>query len=597
MIRPSFLLALLAVLVPAALSAAPVPVGGKAADVKELPVAANSMLVVQLNGLERTRDRVTKLIQGVDPEKAKDAGTHLDDMLKEVLEGRDLAGLDAQGRAFVAVGPFAELARDDSPIAVLLPVKDYKTFREKFLTKGEQRSFKKGKGGVDEIDLETNDMTVYLVDNGAGYVVATPNKDTAEAYAGKLDKLTAKKLGTLADAFLSGDVGVFVNVERVNEEYAGPIAQGRAAIAQVFQLFGGQLDKAQVELAKAALDGLFQVIEDATGVVIAVDARPEGFALRAEAAFTADSVSDKVLSAESPSALAGLSSLPKGMTTYTGSKWGQGIGGIQRKLAPEFASDDEKATAAIDKLFELQSAGGGEMVTASGPEFAFLSATAFKEAGKAADARLAVFQALDEGARYSNLVLKTKPKVTKDAQKHAGFTLHSAAIELDFEASAKTPDPTQREAAIEAMKKFTPEKQTLWFGSDGKRLVQVTGKDWDAAKKLLDEFASPKAKAGDDKAFAATRKQLPAEASYLLLTDAVQTLSQWAEYASGVGGAIPGANVTDLPKFGKVKGDPAFLGVAVTARKQSVRFDLFVPVAALKTVMKAVEEGEKEKKD
>ena len=597
MVRTSFLAVLLAVLVPVALSAAPVPVGGKSGDVKELPVAANSMLVVQLNGLERTKDRVTKLLQGVDPEKGKDAGKHIDDMLKGILEGRDLAGLDGQGRVFVAAGPLAEVARGDGPIAVLLPVKDYKTFREKFLTKNEQRSFQKGKAGVDEIEFDATDSTVYLVDTGAGYVVATPNKDTADAYAGKYEKLTAKKLGTLADAFLSSDLGVFVNVERVNEEYAGQIAAARVAIAQVFQLFGGQLDKAQIELAKAAIDGVFQVIEDATGVVIALDARPEGFALRAEAAFTADSESDKVLSAEKPSALAGLDNLPKGMTSYAGSKWGKGIGGIQRRMVSEFASEDDKATTAIEKLTELQSASGADMLTMSGPDFASLIATAFKDPGKVADARLAVFQALDEGAKYSNLVLKTKPKVTKDAQKHAGFTLHEAAVEIDFEASAKTPDPAQREAAIEAMKKFMPEKQTLWFGSDGKRLVQVTGKDWDTAKKLLDEFTSPKAKTSDDKAFSVTRKQLPAEANYLLLSDAGSLLSQLAEYASGLGGAIPGAPGADLPKFGKVKGDPAYLGVAVSAKKQWLRFDLFVPVAALKTVMKAVEEGEKEKKD
>ena len=68
-------------------------------------------------------------------------------------------------------------------------------------------------------------------------------------------------------------------------------------------MFGGQLDKSQIELAKSGIDGLFQVIEDATGVVIAVEARPEGAALRVEGAFTAGSETDKVLAAEKPSAL------------------------------------------------------------------------------------------------------------------------------------------------------------------------------------------------------------------------------------------------------------------------------------------------------
>jgi hypothetical protein len=290
-----------------------------------------------------------------------------------------------------------------------------------------------------------------------------------------------------------------------------------------------------------------------------------------------------------------LADLPKGMSSYSASQWGQGLGGLQRKLSAEFASDDDKAADAINKLVDL-GGGAGDSLSMSAAEFASLTATTYKDAAKVSAARLAVFQALDEGAKYSNLVLKRKPKVTADAQSHAGFKLHAAEIEVDFEASVqKAGDPNQKEAAIEAMKKLMPEKQTLWFGTDGKRYVQVTGKNWDAAKKLLDEFAAPKAKVGDDPAFAVTRKQLPADAGYLLLTDAVPLLGQLSDYAGQLGGAIPGAPTGELPKFGKGKGDTAYIGMAVAARKQSVRFDLFVPVGAVKAAMKAAEEGEKDK--
>jgi hypothetical protein len=597
MVRTRTLAVLLAVLIPAALVAAPVPVGGKAADITELPVAANAMLVVQLNGLERTKDRIVKMLQGVDENTAKEAGKQFDEMLKGLLEGRDLAGLDGQGRAFVAVGPLAEVASEEGPFAFLLPVKDYKTFQGKFLTDGERKSFQKGKGGVDEVELAASGNALYLVDTGTGYVVVSPNKDTAEAYAGKYEKLTAKKMGTLADAFLSADVGVFLNLARVNEEYAGPIAQGRVAVGQLFQLVGGQLDPAQIEVAKSMIDGLFQVVEDGTGLVIAVEARPEGAGVRVEGAFTAGSESDKVLAAETPTGLKGLADLPKGMTSYSASNWGKGIGGIQRKLGTEFNPDDDGAGRAIEKWIEL-TAGGGESVSMSGSGLATLTAAAVKDPQKAADAKLAVFQALGEGSRYSNLALKAKPKAAKDAQKHAGFTLHSATVEVDYEASVqKGLEGDQREAAIEAMKKLVPEKQTIYFGTDGKRFVQVSGKDWDEAKGLLDQFASPKAKASDDPAFAATRKQLPAEAGYVLLSDAGSLIGTLAEYAGGLAGAIPGGPGADFPKFGKVKGDPAYMGVAVTAKKQSVRFDLFVPTTAVKAVMKAAEEGAKEKKE
>jgi hypothetical protein len=598
MVRTRTLAVLLLALAPAALLAAPVPSGGKAKDVTELPVADKSMVVIQLNGIDRTKGRLMKMLEGIDPAKAKESAKEIDEWLKSTAEDRDLTGLDGQGRVFVAIGALAELGADETPVAVLLPVKDYKTFREKVLTKGEQKSFQKGKGGVDEVELETTGSTLYLVDTGTGYVVASPSKDTAEVYAGKYDKLTVKQLGSVAEGFLAADVSVFVNVARVNEEYGGDIAAARAAVGQLFQLFGQQLDQGQAAVAKSLIDGLFQIVEDATGVVIAVDFRPEGFGLRVDGAFTAGSESDKVLSAETPAALKSLADLPKGWSSYSASKWGKGIGGIQRKLTSEFASDDDKATAAIEKLTDLLAASDGETVGLSGQGFASLTAGVYADPKKVADAKLAVFKALDEGAKYSNLALKGKPKVTADAQKHAGFSLHAAAIEIDFEASVKaTADAAQKEAAIEAMKKLMPEKQTVFFGTDGKRFVQVSAKDWDEAKKLLDAFTTPKEKAGADKAFAVTRGQLPAEANYLLLSDANTLFGLLSEYAGSLGDAIPGGPGAELPKIGKVKGDPAFVGVAVVAKKQSARLEVFVPVAALKSLAKAAEVGEKEKKD
>ncbi len=591
----SLLAALAALLLPLSLLAAPVPAGTKTKDITELPVAANAMAVIQLNGIDRTKERLAKMIEGIDPATAKDLAGKLDEQIKTLTEGRDLAGIDVKGRVFLAVGLFAEVANADGPFALMLPTPDYKTFRDKFLTKGEQKSFTKGKDGVDEFETESG-KTYHLVDIGGGYVLATPNKATAEGYAGKYDKLTVKKLGTLADAFLSADLALFVNMTRVVEEYGPQIAQARAFVPQILALAGGQLEPGQIEVFKVVVDGLFQVVEDATGIVIGLEAKPEGFGLRIEAGFTDGSISDKALAAELPTSLKSLDALPKGRSTYTASKWGKSFAALQRKLSAEFNSNgDDDAENAITKLSDLLAEESSESVSVSGADFTGVSATTTASADKISAARLKVFQLLPQGAKYSNLVLKAKPKVTEKAQTHAGFTLHSAAIEVDYEASVKaTADEAQKELAIAAMKKLMPEKQTLWFGSDGKRMVQLTGKDWDAAKKALDEFVKPTAPTADDKAFSAARKQLPDDASYIMLADAVQLIGSLADYAGSLGSGIPGG--PELPKLGKVTGDPAYLGVSFVTKKGSARFDLFVPVAAVKTVMKSAEEGAKDKK-
>jgi hypothetical protein len=580
------------------LFSAPVPAGGKSKDVTDLPVPANAMAAIQLNGLDRSKARVLKLLEPIDAEIAKQVAGWMDEQLKEVLEGRDLKGIDANGRVFVAVAALGDLGNADPPVSVSIPVADYKTFREKFLTTAERKSFIAGKGGVDEIEFEPSGKPLYLVDNKAGYVIASPNKELAESYADKFEPLSAKKLGTVADSFLAADVAVFLNVVRVNEVYGEQIKQGKAFFNLAFQQGGGMgLDPKQMQAAKVMFDGLFQVIEDANGFVVALDARPEGGNLRLDLSFLPSTPSANVLANEKPTPLKVLNDQPKGMNNYSASKWGKAFADLQRTLGGEFAAPDgdDKLADAIEKWTELFTSTDGETVTLAGPAMSSLTSTAFKDPTKVADAKLKLMKKMTGGASYSNVILKQNPEVKEASQKHAGFTLHSASIEVDYQAAVRNlADDTAKEAAIEAMKKLLPEKQTIWFGSDATRYIQITAKDWDTAKAMLDGFAAPKAKVGDDPAFLLTRKQLPEEAGFLSLVDTGGMLGTIGDYLSSMGGAIPAPGV-EMPRFGKVSGDPAYIGVAFTARPQSARFDLFVPTGAMKAIKKSVEEGQKEK--
>lgn len=591
---PAFAVALL--FLPSAL-AAPVPAGSKAKDVSDLPVAADAMAVIQLNGVDRTKGRVAKMLEGIDPAVAKQVGEQLAEMVKEALDGRDLKGLDPNGRVFVAVGDFGDLAGEDPPVAMAVPVKDYKTFKEKFLTESERKGLAAAGGGIDTFDAEPAGTTLYAVDTKGGHVVLTPSKATAEKYADKLEALSAKTLGAVADSFLDADLALYLNLERINQVYGEQIKQGKAFFNLAMQQGGAGFDPKQMQLARTIFDGLFQVVEDAAGLVIAVEARPEGANLRFDAAFRPDTPTAKTLAGETPNPLTALADLPKGMKAYTASKWGKAFTDLQRSLGGEFAAPDgdDKLTEKLVQWADLLAADDGEAVTVTGPESASLAVTAFKDAGKVTAAKLKLMTELPAGSTYSNLVLKQPPAVKQGAQKHGGMTLHEADIEVDYAASVKNvADETAKEAAIEAMKKLVPEKQTVFFGAGGGKFVQVTAKDWAAAKALLDAYADPKAKAGGDAAFLLTRKQLPAEAGFLTLLDTVETLNGMADSFGAMAGAIPapGLEVPKLP--GKIKGDTSYIGVAFTARPGNARFDLFVPAAAIKTVRKAIEESEKE---
>lgn len=577
------------------LLAAPVPAGGKAKDVTDLPVAANAMAVVQLNGLDRTKGRLAKMLEAVDAEAAKAAVAQFDEQFQSVLEGRDLKGIDPTGRIFLAVGSFGDLANQDPPVAVAVPVPDYKTFKEKFLTAGERKTLMVGKDGVDEVELETEgNTTTYLVDLTGGYVVLTPNKELAESYTGKLERLTAKKLGAVADSFLTADAALYLNVGRVNEVYGDTIKQGKQFFNLILQQGGMGFDPKQLQAARVMFEGVFQVVEDATGIVIGVEARPEGVNLRLDSTFGPDTPSAKALAAEKPNPLKALADLPKGMSTYTASKWSKAFADLRRSLGGEFTAPpgEDRLADAIEKFTELFDAATGESVAVSGPESSSLSVAVFADPGKVADAKAKLMKQLTAGAGYSNLTLKENVTVKEADQKAGGFTLAAAVIEVDYEASVKNvPNETAKEAAIEAMKKLVPAKQTVWFGSDGKRFVQITAKDWAAAKKLLDGYLDGKAKAGGDPAFNTTRKQMPDEAGYLALFETAGILSGLSDSFGALGDAIPAPGV-EIPKIGKAKGDPSFVGVAFTAQPLSARFDLFVPTAAIKTIRQAMADGE-----
>ncbi len=564
--------------------AAPVPAGPVPKQLVELPVAADSMLVLHLNGIDRTRERLGKMLAGVDADFAKSTAKLLEEKIIETLDGRDLKGIDGTGRVFVAVGDVAQLNGPDGPVAVCLPVADYKVFREKFLTGPERKSFQAGKNGVDEFEAAGDDTATFLV-NKDGYVTVTQNKPMAEHYAGKFDKLTVKALGRTSDALLGADVSVYLNLEQVNATYGDQIKQGRQLINLLLAQGGMGFDKQQLEVAKEMLQGLFQIVEDGRGLVIGVELRPEGAALRFDARFAPDTDTGKLVAAEKPTALAALGDLPKGMMSYAATKWKLNLS----KLFQEFvaAPDEEKSAEAIEALGKLLAEGGTDTAAANADLRTALALKTVADADKTSAAMLRVMKGLTGGASYSNVLIKGRPDVTEAAEKHKGFTLHRAELKMDFEATAeKIPNEAQREAAIASMKRLAPEKLVQWFGSDGKRFVAVTAPDWATAKALLDGAVDKKATAAGDAAFAATRKQLPAEAGTITLFDAVKGLSFVGEYLEGLGGAIPGLPI-DLPKIGKVKGDPVYLGFAVGLNGDTARVDVFVPVGAVKLVRQA----------
>jgi hypothetical protein len=561
------------------------PVGkGDPAKV-ELPVPARSLVVVQVNGIGTARERLTKFLEAALPDLAAKANKSLDAFLKDQLDGRDLAALTPDGRAYLVLTGFDGVLQGEAAAAVLLPTADYKTFREKFLTADERNSFEIGRGGVNRI--ESSGRPVYLVHLGkSGHVVATADQEVAELFAGKFEPLTGAKIGeAVAPVVLGSDVSVYVNLAEINDRYGDQLFQFRGLFQGLLQQGGMGLDKRQVEQARVVYGALFQAVEDGTGLALGVEFRPEGLLIRAEVAFGKGTESARLFAAERPAPLDRLGALPKGEALYTAGRLSPELAKAMATLSREFAAgeDEDRAVQAIGRYTDLLTGAEGWLSAGSGPRGSLQVLTA-KDPAKLTEAHLKVLRNLPEAGWYQNIVLKEKPEVRESERTHRGFELSRATLVLDLEASiGNIPDENLRNAAIESMRRLVSERTTYWFGTDGQRYVQVSCKDWDAARRLLDAYLDGKETIASDEAFQAVRKQLPVEANQVVVAEVGRTLGSFGDYMKAIVEALPAFPGLDLTELRPARGEPTYAGVAVVLKPGSVGATVVVPSAAVRT--------------
>ncbi len=571
--------------------AAAAPVGKGDPAKTELPVPANALVVVQLHGVGTAREKVAKFLEAAVPDLAPKAKKRFDAFLKDALEDRDLSAVTPDGRVYLAVFGLPNFGTDP-PVALLLPTADYKTFREKLLTADERKSFDKGRDGVDQFD--SMDRTVYLVDlTKKGYVAVAVRREVAEAFAKKFDSLTGAKMGEpVSAAFLGCDLSVFVNLAEINDRYGDQLRGIRGTLIAFLQQGAPGLDKRQLEQARAVYEALFQAVEDGSGLALGLEFRPDGLTLRAEAAFAKDTPSAKLLAKEQPTPLDRLGSLPKGQAFYAAGRLTPQLSQAAQGLAPDFAvgEGEEKAAAAIEKYADLSAAARGEgwISAGSGPKGS-LQVSFPADPAKLVEAQVKVLKNLPADGRYQNVVLKERPELKEGERAHRGFTLDRVTLIPDFEATAgNIPDENVRKAAIESMRKLVGDKTTYWFGTDGKRFVQVAGKDWDAAGKLLDAYLDGK-EVGADETFQAVRKQLPAEASQVMIAEVGATVASFGGYVKSVAEAMPGLPGLDVPELKPAPGSaPAYVGAAVVLKPGSAGLTVTAPVGAVKAARKVL---------
>ncbi|HEX4592368.1 MAG TPA: hypothetical protein VH120_20730 [Gemmataceae bacterium] len=565
--------------------AAPVPATAPANAAVLAVVPAQAPIVLQVRGVERTKERLTAFLNAAVPDFGPVAAAQIDQLLKNGFEGRKLEGLAKDGPIFVAV---LELPTGgaEPPVAVIARVTGYKAFRDGLLTEDERKAVK-AESGYERAEIDGRE--IFFLDR-QDFAVVTTSKDAAEMLAKKPSGMNEKLAPDFARQLLDNDVSIYVNLAAVNKEYGDQIKSFQQIMELGLNMAGGGGEKAAIEYAKLFYNGLFQAIADGRSFLMALDFRPEGMNLALQFQVGADTKTNKYLADQKPVGLEGLGRLPAGQMTYTATHMS---GELLKSTAPLIygamgGEGDAKAhvEAAVKQLF---AAGLTASYNCGNMPPAGVQVQTFDEPNKAAAAMLALFRAMGEGGTFQNNYIKGKPDIKENAEEYKGFKLNAVQITWDLDKFADSM-PGGGDAVKTAIKKLLGQSLRLWFGTDGKQVVTVTAKDWEAAKQRLDTYLDGTSTLAKEPAYEATRKHLPPEATMLLLTDAGPFVQVMGDYMLGFFKAMPNQLPFNLPdEIKPVKTKTSYLGYAVILRPETATLDMFVPVTGIQEIRKVLQ--------
>lgn len=560
-------------------SAAPVPPGTSPLAI----VPSQSPIVIQVRGVERAKGRLTTMLKAALPDLGTLAAMQIDKALKDALDGRKLQGLEKDGPVFVVFFEIPSPDVDPPAMAVIARVSKYADFRDGILAEDERKALQAGKDGVEQTNVMGKDL--FFVDR-SGWAIVSPNKDAIALLSKDNPGLNTRVNADMSRRMTESDVSVYVNLTAINKQFGEQIKQAKDTLFGLLDQFGNQ-DRSTMEMVKSVYGGVFQVIEDGKGLVLALDFRPEGLSLQLAAQIATETPTNKFLKDQKPASLTQLGTLPKGQVVYSATEMAPSL---IKALGPLMygAAGDGEGKADLQKAMDALLAAGNTVSISAGrfPATA-LQVSTFKDPVKASAATLLLFKSMGDGVTFQNAAIKGKPEIKPDDQSYRGFSFNYAKISWDLDKLADQV-PGGGDDIKKAMKDFMGEGMEIWFGTDGKQFLQVTAKSWDEAKSLIDSFLDGKTPVSGDSAFDLTRKQLPAEATMLVLADGAKFTLSMGNYLLSVMRSLPGLPFNLPPSMKEVKTANSFLGVAVVMQPENGSFEFFLPVTSVQEIRKVL---------
>ncbi len=568
------------------LPAAAAPVPGESDNKPLAQVPAKSVIVAQLKGFERTRERLEALLKSAMPDFADLANQKIKDAIEQGLEGRKIDAVTKDGHIFVVFTELPNANTNVPKMAVLVPVKNYKDFRDGVLKDAERKELKADPAGYESTQIMGE--AVYFIDRKNGYAAVTPDADVAATLAKKYDGIDGKLSKAVAKALLGSDLSVYVDMAAVNKEHGDAIKQGQS---QLEQALDAMPDKGTADMIKRVYAPIFQAVGDSTAVVLAADLRPEGLLLHAEVAVPPDSKTNTLLKAWKTVPATDLAKLPDRSMIYSGMAYSPDVMKAFGSYAYGAVDPDSEEGKAVKKLVgEMAEAGPHSLLSASNLPAAGIMVSKYDNPAKAVEAQMKLFKVLKEGSTFG-AVLKSAPEIKENAKKHAGFDLASVGMKWDLEKTVEKQGAAmtaeQKKAMIEYMRSMLGDGTDLWFGTDGKVVVQITAKGWDEARDLLDRYQKGERTVGSTEAYKDAVKHLPAENSILMLADVPQLTETMVKSVVTMlqGSGLP---IPIPPGFEKPSVNPktSFGGLAITLESGRGGLDVWLSATSINDVYK-----------
>jgi hypothetical protein len=591
-IRPLAFVAVLSAL------AVPGPLSAEESPLAQVP--AQSSIVLHIRGAERLKGRLLNLVKNALPkEVAESAKNRVEELLKEVADGRELRGLPADGPIFIAY-PGLPAPGQDSGAAFILRVTNYNEFRDGLLKNDERKTLKKDPAGYETATLGSTDF--YFIQR-PGFAIVTPTKELAVQFGKRQAGIDTKLNADAAKRFLNADLSVYVDMAAVNREFAPQIKQARdlieQALRQVTQIY--ESDKNATEMIKGITALIFQAVEDSRVVLLNLDFRSDGLALQAEAQFATETKTGSLLKSFKPSPLGDVARLPSGQMVYSGLK----VEPALLKMFPSAlfgssASPDSGRNQLIqDAMKKMVDAGPRAKFTSAQMPLAGMVIWDYEKPDQAVDAHLQLVKALRAGDTFEGIILKEQPEVKASAVVYRDLKLHSVRTVGDVEklvaaviAAQKLPPEIEKEARQQMavlMKNLAGDERRTWIGSTGKAVVQVSAKDWASAQRQFDQFLDGKATIGKYPAFLETRRHLPAESSVLAMIEAGSYAGLLSEFMQAIVKPMPENKQRPSNTPIAAEGPTNYLGVAITLQPERCSLDLWVPAPAIGAFYKVFE--------